>query len=35
MAKVDITPDQLSWTVFGLTVAGAVAFVTAVFILVW
>ncbi len=35
MAKVDISPEQLSWTVFGLTVAGAIAFVTAVGILVW
>jgi hypothetical protein len=35
MAKTQITPDKLSWTVFILTVAGAVAFVAAVGILVW
>lgn len=35
MAKTSITPDQLSWTVFSLTVAGMIAFVAAVGILVW
>lgn len=35
MANPNITPEQLSWTVFGLTVLGAAAFVTAVGILVW
>lgn len=35
MAKDPITPEALSWTVFALTTAGAVAFIGAMFILVW
>jgi hypothetical protein len=35
MAKTQITPEALSWTVFSLTVAGMIAFVAAVGILVW
>ncbi len=35
MSKATITPETLSWTVFSLTVAGMVAFVAAVGILVW
>ena len=31
----DITPESLSWTVFGLTFLGMVAFVVAVAIFVW
>lgn len=35
MAQEQITPEALSWTVFALTAAGAVAFIGAMFILVW
>ncbi len=31
----DISPEALSWTVFSLTAAGAVAFIIAVAIFVW
>jgi len=35
MANKTITPEKLSFTVFILTVAGAVAFIGAVGFLVW
>ena len=35
MANSTLTPASLSWTVFSLTVAGAIAFIAAVGILVW
>lgn len=35
MSKTEITPDKLSWNVFFLTAAGAIAFIAAVGILVW
>jgi len=34
MSKTTITPEKLSWSIFGLTALGAVAFIGAVFFLV-
>ncbi len=35
MSDKPITPETLSWMVFSLTVAAAIAFIAAVGILVW
>jgi hypothetical protein len=35
MADKETTPESLSWTVFSLTFAGAIAFAVAVAIFVW
>ena len=35
MANQNLTPEKLSWTVFFLTAAGAIAFIAAVGVLVW